>query len=218
MNVRVIADALICSWDGPRAAVASAPLGGGLATVRHVINVQVPKETHAPCMSDPAGHLRRRVRDLGLSGKVIGMMTAAPIVKYGRSHLSRAGICVDAVATIGLSNALAAGDPATAGKGTAPAGTINLIVSLSAAMTPACLVEAVMIATEAKVAALREIGVRSVVSGLPATGTGTDAICIVAGTGPRLPYCGKHLRVGELLGCVVRKAILLSYNKSRARG
>lgn len=197
-------------------ALASAVLGGGLTRARHVINAQVPKSMSAAMCRDPAGYLRNRAQELGLGEELIGMMTAATVAEFGHARFARAGLSVEAVATVGLSNALTAGDPATEYVEMVPASTVNLIVWLSATMRPACLVEAVMVATEAKARALLEIGVRSVVSGLPATGTGTDAIAVLSGDGPLLAYCGKHLLAGELIGCAVCEAILRAHRQHRS--
>ena len=90
-------------------------------------------------------------------------------------------------------------------------GTINIIVLTSAILTDAAMVEALMIATEAKSAALQETGVLSPVSNKIATGTGTDAIAVVSGQGPELvAYCGKHVLFGEVLGRLVTDGVKAS--------
>ena len=91
------------------------------------------------------------------------------------------------------------GDPASV-ETTAP-GTINLIVLINQALGEAAMVEAIQIATEARVAAVLAARVKSVCSGKPATGTGTDCIVVAAPVeGPAHLYCGKHTRLGELIG------------------
>ena len=75
-------------------------------------------------------------------------------------------------------------------------------------MSPAALVESVMLAAEAKTVAMRELGVKSPASGEIATGTGTDAIAVANGAGPkRIHYCGKHVLFGEMLASAVIEAI-----------
>ena len=59
----------------------------------------------------------------------------------------------------------------------------------------------------AKTATLINLGVKSLKSGLPATGTGTDCI-VVAGTGEiNENYCGMHTVLGEMIGKVVNEII-----------
>ena len=62
------------------------------------------------------------------------------------------------------------------------------------------MVEAVQIATEGRVRALYEKGIKSRQSGLPATGTGTDCVAVVSFGDGVERYCGKHTKLGELIG------------------
>jgi hypothetical protein len=64
--------------------------------------------------------------------------------------------------------------------------------------------------TEAKTAALQRLAVRSLYSGDPATGTGTDQFAIAApahGAAP-LTSASPHVKLGELIGSAVRDATL----------
>lgn len=125
-------------------------------------------------------------------------------------------LLVECCATVGLSNALAVGDPATYEE---QPGTINLIVLVSRPLTPAALVEASAIATEAKVRALYEARVQSAVSDSQATGTGTDCVAIACPLGePAYQYCGKHTQLGALLGQVVHKATREGLRYARKTG
>jgi adenosylcobinamide amidohydrolase len=75
-------------------------------------------------------------------------------------------------------------------------------------LSDAAMVESVMLATEAKTVAVRELGVKSTVSGVIATGTGTDSIAVVNEFGPEtIHYCGKHVLFGEMLAPAVIEAI-----------
>jgi len=88
------------------------------------------------------------------------------------------------------------------------AGTINTIICINRELTPGALVRTVMTATEAKTAALQELGVPSRYSDGLATGTGTDQIAVACmlGTGVPLTGAGKHTKLGELIGRVVKAA------------
>jgi adenosylcobinamide amidohydrolase len=84
-------------------------------------------------------------------------------------------------------------------------------------MSPAALVESVMLAAEAKTVAMRELDVKSPVSRAIATGTGTDAIAVANGTGPEtIRYCGKHVLFGEMLASAVIEAITTSLSERTA--
>ena len=73
------------------------------------------------------------------------------------------------------------------------------------------MVEALLIVTEAKSAALQDAKVLSPVSNTIATGTGTDSAAIVSGHGPdKVGYCGKHVLFGEMLGRMVNEAVSAS--------
>jgi iron complex transport system ATP-binding protein len=81
--------------------------------------------------------------------------------------------------------------------------------------TESCLVSTVLTATEAKTAALWELGIRSRYSGDLATGTITDAI-IVAKTNRGAPiiYGGPASKLGQLVGICTRKAVKEAVTKA----
>jgi ABC-type Fe3+-hydroxamate transport system substrate-binding protein/adenosylcobinamide amidohydrolase len=80
-------------------------------------------------------------------------------------------------------------------------GTINMLILTNMRLTPRAMNRAVISATEAKTAALQDLDIRSSYTGLtnPATGTGTDNIIVVQGTGPRIDNAGGHTKMGELI-------------------
>jgi adenosylcobinamide amidohydrolase len=114
------------------------------------------------------------------------------------------------VATIGLGNALRAGDPPVA---TPAVHTINLLCRVSAPLTDLGLLEALGIAVEARTAAVLEAAIPSSASGGRATGTGTDCVVVAAplldeGSSARAAeYAGKHTAVGAAIGAAVLEAI-----------
>ncbi|MCP4694821.1 MAG: adenosylcobinamide amidohydrolase, partial [Desulfobacterales bacterium] len=130
---------------------------------------------------------------------------------FRRVRQEEQGVEVTALVTAGVSNARRAGDPAECREmveaDPAP-GTINIIMLTNARLTRAAMVEAVITVTEAKTAALQDLGVQSTSTGVPATGTGTDAIAIAPGLAPPvIPYCGKHVLFGQMLASTVMQAI-----------
>ena len=115
-----------------------------------------------------------------------------------------AALPITVIATIGLGNALSAGDPVSCAK----LGTINIVAVTKLTLSDTASIESLATITEAKSAALFAGGVVSTLTGSPATGTGTDCSCIVHGTGAQtLQYAGKHTEFGSILGQLVRDAV-----------
>ena len=189
----------------PHQVVSSAVLNGGMVRANHILNMKVPKDS--PCPELPELALSRYCADSGWSGNAVGMMTAASMDSFRMTKKSEQGIEIVALVTSGLSNPRRAGDHAEHRQMFShynEIGTINIIVITSAHLTGSALIEALLITTEAKSAALQEAGIKSPVSNKPATGTGTDSVAVVSGPGPGdVRYCGKHVLFGELLGSSV---------------
>lgn len=167
------------------------------------------------------------------------LATAANMQCAVVEHAAHADLEVTVVATAGvLGNATRAGDPAgwheypdgcqplvrpsasatetaAAGAvvdhGSIGAGTVVLLVFISQPCTPAALVRAATLVTEAKSAALLDLRVPSLQSPRLATGTGTDQLAIAAplaraGEWER-HWAGSHISLGELLGQATHRAI-----------
>jgi len=149
----------------------------------------------------------------------VGLMTAASMDSLRLVQATEQGVEIFVLVTAGLSNARRAGDYAEYREiGTPPnlAGTINIICLTTAVLTPAAMVEAVITATEAKSAALQNLGIQSPASQAPATGTGTDAVAIAGGHGSiSVEYCGKHVIFGEILANLVIAAVTSSIKRSQ---
>jgi ABC-type Fe3+-hydroxamate transport system substrate-binding protein/adenosylcobinamide amidohydrolase len=84
-------------------------------------------------------------------------------------------------------------------------GTINMIILANLQLTPRAMNRAIISATEAKTAALLDMDIRSAYTPLtnPATGTGTDNIIVVQGSGLRIDNAGGHSKMGELIAKAV---------------
>jgi adenosylcobinamide amidohydrolase len=176
-----------------------APLNGGTRRAIAIVNHQIAPGDRA-ATEDPRHYLGSLVRELGLEARAaVAMMTGAPVRKVCYAAARRADLIVGAWCTAGCSNALRVGDPATFG--TTRPGTINIVIAINQALTRSATVEAMAIATEARVAAMQEARVASVITRRLATGTGTDCIVVAApARGPAHIYCGKHTLLGELIG------------------
>lgn len=186
--------------DAPWQVLSSAVLGGGRRHARGVVNLRVPATYSC---DRPERTLRDAARALGLSGPVVGLMTAVDLAQT-RIVAGQAGrASVRAVITVGLRNASRPGEPAVA----AP-GTINTIFLCDAPLREAAAVELAMLLAEAKAATLIESGLRTS-SGRRVSGTSTDAAAILwRRTGvPEIRHAGAATELGELAGRIMAEAI-----------
>jgi adenosylcobinamide amidohydrolase len=184
---------LVWRFPQPLLAVASAPHGGGLGTRQWIVNAQVPSSYGR---RDPDHHLRKLAVSLGLAGRGVGMLTAADV--RGRCTAADAG--VDVVATVGLAHPTLAAAPD--GGPAAVVGTINVVAAIPERLSDGALVNAVATATEAKAQALRQLG-------LDATGTATDALCVLCPeTGRAHAFGGPRSVWGARLARAVHRAVL----------
>lgn len=203
---------LVARLPGPHDVLSWAVVGGGRRRAETVAWHQVFNRELGPD-TDARALLRGRLRDAGIPDAV-GLLTSASLEAYTDVAKECGGVSARCVATVGLGNALRAGDPPGIGSTIAAAarvGTINLLVRVSAPLTEEALAETLALAAEARTLAVLEARVRSLRSGLPATGTGTDCVVVAAPPaepgGEPLAYAGKHTTVGHLVGAAVEEAV-----------
>lgn len=196
------------SFTAPARILSWAVLNGGFCQADHVLNHHVGGSNASFC-TQPGLWLERVASGLGLQGKVVAMATAVEMKHLVRASMSSGAAEVACFATVGCDNALSVGDPASAAlEERAPSlHTINIILTVQPGLTDEAMVEAVQIATEGRVQALYESGIKSCRSSLPATGTGTDCIAVVSLGSSAEPYCGKHTKLGELIGLAAYTAV-----------
>jgi adenosylcobinamide amidohydrolase len=200
--------------------LSSAVLGGGYMKADHIVNLKVAKNPagRRSGFEPPGKTIARYCDQIGLAGSVVGMMTGASMNSFRFATLRRKGVEVMCLVTAGVSNAGRAGDPAEWRQFEDPrcnTGTINIIILTNAHLTKGALVEAIVTVTEAKTVALHKAGITSRSTGAPASGTGTDAIAVVNGSGPvKIRYCGKHVLFGEMLASAVIEALTASLHQS----
>ena len=166
-------------------ALSSTILNGGLGETGSVLMLQVPLHYDH---SDPVGHLRMLIAELGLPADTVCFMTAAELGKaFCVKEVEHNGSRAIALVSAGISNSIRAGESSR--EGTVPhrqVGTINVMVVTDRPLDDCGLVNAVMTITEAKVAALLDHHIAG-------TGTTSDAVmvacpmegeaCLWAGTG-----------------------------------
>lgn len=147
--------------------------------------------------------------------RVTGMGTAALMENTAVHKESYQNLTVTALVTGGIEvNGGRVGDPAgyfQPGEKTGlhPPGTINIILVIDADLPAGTLARALVTCTEAKTAALQELMAGSNYSHGLATGSGTDQTIVIANPASELylESAGKHAKLGELIGCVVKKSV-----------
>ncbi|MCF6247596.1 MAG: adenosylcobinamide amidohydrolase [Desulfobacula sp.] len=84
-------------------------------------------------------------------------------------------------------------------------GTINIILLTNMKLSKRAIIRTIITATESKTAALEDMDIRSSYTPLinEATGTGTDNILVVQGTGLEIKNSGGHTKMGELIAKAV---------------
>lgn len=201
-------------FSKPHQVMSSAVLNGGFVSADHLVNMKVAKDSSDsdnPNNESPELTLSNYCLDAGWQGTSVGMMTAASMKSFRMAKVTEQGVELVVLVTSGLSNARRVGDRAeyrTMAEESKEVGTINIIFLTSAKLTDAASVEAVLVITEAKAAALQDAKIMSPISNKIATGTGTDSVAVVSGHGPEvIKYCGKHVLFGEILGRLVMDTV-----------
>ncbi|GIH18192.1 adenosylcobinamide amidohydrolase [Rugosimonospora africana] len=199
---------LVWRFDRPLLAISSGPLGGGIGIRNWALNATVPMWYDR---DDPDVHLTELAAGLGLGdGPGIGLLTGLDVAR--RVSGSDGGVSVTATVGLGLPCWAAAGDhgpasgdnPGTAGRRVPrqPVGTINIVARVPVRLSAAALVNAVTTVTEGKAQAIWQTGIE-------ATGTCTDAVCVVCpAEGPVEQYCGPRSAWGSRLARAAHAAIL----------
>ena len=199
--VRADAEAVVIVSAQPLRVLSSAVHGGGFASARAVVNLHVAKDD--TCL-DPSAMLIAYARRADVPEPFVGLLTGAWTELAAFGEEDGAGVPALAVATVGLSNRIAAGRaPVTPWT----RGTINTIVVVDADPEPAALVNAVMTVTEVKALVLQEAGIRDA-AGCLVSGTSTDAVVIAAtGRGARRQFGGPASELGWSVAQAAGKAL-----------
>lgn len=201
-------DLTVCLADGcwwvqsgrPWESLSSAVYGGGRRSGIHAAaNVTVEGSYRG---ADPGADLARRLEKAGVPRLAVGMMTAVNVSRTRWAVDDGPGGRWFAAVTAGTKNALCAGEkPDWLSEGP---GTINMIAIYDGELSEEAAVNAVITLTEAKARALRDRGIICAESGLPATGTGTDAVAVLfRKSGRRADYAGPGSSAGFVLARMV---------------
>ncbi|MBU6999030.1 MAG: adenosylcobinamide amidohydrolase [Theionarchaea archaeon] len=154
---------------------------GGYATTTTILNLQVPREYDG----NPESDLKAFAQLHGLS-RFIGMMTAVDVNTY-RTREEGDVLCI---VTAGYAN------------------TVNTILIIDGDITLQGMVNAVLVACEAKAAAFHDLDVReSIYEGL--WGTVTDSVVVACtGKGKEVKYCGRATELGRTIFDSVKPCVL----------
>jgi len=229
---------LVWRLPTPATAISSAVLGGGLGECHWVVNATVPMSYDRNDPSAHLAELARDLTLTGpgvglLTGVDVADVVAehedgvrlwatvglsAPIQAYdptadnaaahpGTDDAAAHPGTDDAAARPGTDDAAAhpGTDDAAAHPGTddtaAHPGTVNVVAWLPQRMSDGALVNAIATITEAKTQAIRDLN-------LPATGTATDAVCVLCPPGgDPAAYGGPRSRWGEPLARAAYRAV-----------
>ncbi len=214
---------LVVDLGARRSVLSSAVQRGGFARARYILNHEVPEnpgpgDPSSSRWNDPTRHLSKVASGLGLGHACVGLMTAVALRQLVTVREERRGLWVEGFVTVGVTNAVRAGEPVADRRSASPAsdpGTINIVLVTNARLTATAMVGAVQVMTESKTAALLRHGVPSWTGRPGATGTGTDATVIACGTSPLLRYSGTHTEIGGMIARVVDRAVTRGLRRSR---
>jgi adenosylcobinamide amidohydrolase len=178
-------------------------VNGGVGRTRGVAWLHVSDADLRPPV-DPVELARSRLASAGVPDAV-ALLTSRDLWTFTDVERRYRGATARAIATVGLGNALRAGDPpGPDGR----IGTINVLCHIDRTLSDEGLLEALALATEARTLAVRDAEVPSGVSGAWASGTGTDCIVIAApDAGDPQRYAGKHTTLGHVIGKSVYDAV-----------
>jgi adenosylcobinamide hydrolase len=220
---RVIGGTLVIDCGASMRVLSSAPCGGGLQATRYILNHQVAanplvngagpaaRQTLGFNGGHPSRTLRRIAFGVGIDEPCVGLMTAVPMTQLVVGREESDGLWVECFATVGVTNAVRAGEPYTGDRAALQTpGTINLILITNGCFSHAAMVGAVQVVTESKTGVLRDHAVPSWTGRPGATGTGTDAVviaCARRAAGRWLLYSGTHTEIGALIGRVVADCV-----------
>lgn len=149
--------------------------------------------------------------------ETVGMMTAVYLEAVSYRFLQSDGFSLFVVVTAGVGNAVDASLADQHSSAPRP-GTINTWIFVNGHLAEEAFIHAIVTATEAKVKALHELGVKDPVTNTLATGTSTDSMLIAATQrGTMLQYAGTITPLGKLISRGVYDCTIEAIEKSRKR-
>ncbi|MCP8895139.1 adenosylcobinamide amidohydrolase [Shinella daejeonensis] len=192
---------LVAAFAAPQTMLSWSLTRPGFTRSKAVAWLEV-RDADLPLGVDPLDLLETRMAAAG-HGEAVHLMTSRDVTRFETARSAAGGVEASCLATVGLSNAGRIGEPFTRGGRT---GTINLLAHVDRPLCEAAMIEALSIATEARTAAVMELGLLR--NGLPVTGTGTDCVVVAAPEGAgQERFAGLHTDIGLALGRSVYDAV-----------
>lgn len=202
-------------------------LNGGINTLKNCFNHKLTSWIDS--LEDiPGGSIKNYLdsisQNLGLnSSDTTGLMTTASMENASLEWAEEDNISLFALITAGAgTNAVRAGDPPCyheewPDKFTPVAGTINILLTIEAKLPEETLARIAITATEAKTAALQDLGIKSCFSMGTATGTGTDGLIIACHKEDSIIFTdsGNHSKLGHMISKVVKKGVAKALIKEK---
>lgn len=164
------------------------------------------EDAELPLGLAPDLYFRRRAKEARIAAD-LGLMTAADVRLYCCEKGQDSAMEVTLVVTAGLTNGESVQpQPRRSDNGWHP-GTINILMHANVPLTDAALMEAMSIVTEARTAAVIDLGI-TLLDGRKLTGTGTDCVLVAApALAHPLHHCGLHTALGRLIGETTYRAV-----------
>jgi adenosylcobinamide amidohydrolase len=207
-NVKLIVkeNVLAVFCDSGLKTISSAFYNGGAKQVKAILNVGVPEGYNDRSLHlDPLELITSSAAKVGLNKEYLAMVTAAKIKNFSLVTKKATDCSVSVIATAGCSHGESSGEEMDVQE---IVGTINIIVFIDGNPSESCMVAALITATEAKSAVLRDFDVRSRYTGDSATGSITDSVTVASiCQGKTFNLGGPASKLGKLVGYCARKAV-----------
>lgn len=204
VSLRMLEDRIEVCLPHKVRALSSAVYPGGFSQSDRIINWKVPLNYYC---EDPIYDIMNKCSEWNCDpNAMIGLITAAKLTHASVVEKQGDQFNLLCCTTVGTRNAARSGMTRPAYSAYKP-GTINTIVLIDGQMTESAMVNAIITATEAKSAALQELGIVEKENGMLATGTTTDAIVI--GVSQSEHWNATHAYAGPAttIGCAIGEAV-----------
>ncbi len=220
-EVYYLKDSIFIKFNNKRNIISSSVLNGGVRDdLKFAFNHHLSQDTIDYLENhDLKDYLVNLCEDYNFNpSKSTGLVTLALMKNLSIVTKRYKKLEVTAITTAGVRvNAVCAGDDASyyEENGEFHFGTINTILLINSRLDDALLVEAYMVASEAKSIALNDLKIPSQFSNNFATGTGTDGliICSNLDSDNLITNAGKHSKLGELIGKSIVESIHVAIKK-----
>jgi adenosylcobinamide amidohydrolase len=204
VSLQLLEDRIEVSSQEQLYALSSAVHPGGFSYTNRIINWKVPLTYQC---DDPVRDLVQRCAEWGSDPALtIGLITAAKLTHAAVTEYEGDKFKLLCCTTVGTRNAARAGLPRSTFSAYTP-GTINTILIIDGQMSESAMVNAIITATEAKTAALQQLGIVEKATGNSATGTTTDAIVIGASQSASWNAVHAYAGAATTIGCAIGEAV-----------